>query len=374
MAAAVLKIQEYCDRLEEQALQNDQDAAGLERPQLEKEKLNLEARLWISQQAPAIGVEMARLKALKDFDDWKLTANPRKVSIKAGELSAKIITQEYVSRFNRELQALGAARLKVELVKTRAELGKALHKLQLAGAKQAFGVDLILSEGERRVVSLAAFLADVANKPGPAPFVFDDPISSLDQTWEEKTAARLLDLSRSRQVIVFTHRLSMLSLFSESATVIHISQEPWGAGETGEVPFFGKSPDKALNDLKACRLAQAKKQLLEEGSESCYPLVKAICSDFRILVERFVETYVLAEIIQRHRREVNTKGKIHNLLKVEAKDCDLINELMSKYSRYEHSQSNEAPVELPDMEELEADMKRLSDWHLEFKTRVVPTS
>jgi hypothetical protein len=166
----------------------------------------------------------------------------------------------------------------------------------------------------------------------------------------------------------------MLSLLSESATVVHISQEPWGSGETGEVPLFGKSPEKALNDLKVRRLAQAKKRLLEEGSESCYPLVKAICSDFRILIERFVETYVLAEIVQRHRREVNTKGKIHNLLKVEAKDCDLINELMSKYSRYEHSQSDEAPVEPPDMDELDADMQRLLNWHLEFKTRAVPSS
>lgn len=369
MAAVALEIQEHCDRLEGQALQSDSDAAGLERPKLEKDKLNLDARLWISQQAKAVDIEMERLKKLKDLDERKSAANSRKVSIKAGELSAKVITQEYVARFNRELQALGAKRLKVELVKTRAERGKTLHKLQLIGAKQALGVDLILSEGERRVVSLAAFLADVADKPAPAPFVFDDPISSLDQTWEENTAKRLIDLSHFRQVIVFTHRLSMLSQFSDSAKVVHIRHEPWGAGETAEVPLFGKSPEKALNDLKVRRLAQAKNRLQNEGSESSYPLVKAICSDFRILIERFVETYVLAEIVQRHRREVNTKGKIHNLLKVKAQDCDLINELMSKYSRYEHSQSDEAPVEPPEMDELEADMQRLSDWHLEFKGR-----
>lgn len=371
---AVLQIQEYCDQLEHQAVQSELDAAGLERPKLEKEKLNLEARLWISQQASAIDIEIARCKASKEFEDWKSAANSRKVSIKAGELAERIITQEYVSRFNSELQRLGAARLKVELIKTRTERGKALHRLQLRGAKQALGIELILSEGERRVVALAAFLADVIDKPGPSPFVFDDPISSLDQTWEEKTATRLVDLSTTRQVIVFTHRLSMLSQFPESATVVHIRHEPWGAGETGEVPLFGKAPDRALNDLKDRRLAQAKKLLKEEGSEAYYPLVKAICSDFRILLERFVETYVLAEIVQRHRREVNTKGKIHNLLKLRTADCDLINELMSKYSRYEHSQSDEAPVDPPDAEELSTDMQRLSEWHLEFKGRVASNS
>nr|WP_275692591.1 AAA family ATPase [Stenotrophomonas sp. Y6] len=365
-------IQQHCDLLEEQAIQCDQDAAGDQRPLLQAEKSELEARLWISQQAAAIEVELARLKAWKQLDDWKSLANSRKVSIKAGEISEKVITEEYVRRFNNELQELGASRLRVGLVKTRAERGRTLHRLQLIGAKQGSGIDAILSEGERRVVSMAAFLADVADKPEPAPFVFDDPISSLDQTWEETTAARLIRLSQTRQVIVFTHRLSMLSQFSDASTVVYIRQEPWGAGETGEVPLFGKAPEKALNDLRLRRLAQADKLFQTDGADASYPLVKAICSDFRILIERFVETHVLAEVVQRHRREVNTKGKLHNLLKLTRTDCELINGLMTKFSRFEHSQPTEAPVELPGIQELSVDMQKLADWYLEFKARPIP--
>lgn len=365
-------IQQHCDLLEEQAIQCDQDAAGDQRPLLQAEKSELEARLWISQQAAAIEVELARLKAWKQLDDWKSLANSRKVSIKAGEISEKVITEEYVRRFNNELQELGASRLRVGLVKTRAERGRTLHRLQLIGAKQGSGIDAILSEGERRVVSMAAFLADVADKPEPAPFVFDDPISSLDQTWEETTAARLIRLSQTRQVIVFTHRLSMLSQFSDASTVVYIRQEPWGAGETGEVPLFGKAPEKALNDLRLRRLAQADKLFQTDGADASYPLVKAICSDFRILIERFVETHVLAEVVQRHRREVNTKGKLHNLLKLTRTDCELINGLMTKFSRFEHSQPTEAPVELPGIQELSVDMQKLADWYLEFKARSIP--
>lgn len=44
----------------------------------------------------------------------------------------------------------------------------------------------VLSEGERRIVALAAFIADVTGRDTKAPFVFDDPISSLDQIFEEK--------------------------------------------------------------------------------------------------------------------------------------------------------------------------------------------
>lgn len=365
-------VKEHCDRLEEEAVLCDQDAVDDQRILLSAEKAELEARLWVFQQAEAIDAELVRLKKWKQLEDWKTASNSRKVSLKAGEISEKVITEEYVKRFNAELQTLGASRLKVELVKTRSERGKALHRLQLVGAKQGNGVDLILSEGERRVVSLAAFLADVADKSEQAPFVFDDPISSLDQTWEETTASRLISLSSSRQVIVFTHRLSMLSQFADIATVISIRQEPWGAGETGEVPLYGKAPEKALNDLRNRRLSQATKLLEAEGSDASYPLLKAICSDFRILIERFVETHVLAEVVQRHRREVNTKGKLQNLLKLRASDCDLINDLMTKFSKYEHSQPVEAPVELPGTDELAADMKSLSDWQVEFKSRPVP--
>lgn len=368
----IAEIQRHCAELDEQAIQCDVDASGEQRPQLELQRLELEARLWVSQQATAIDDEVMRLKTSKNFDDWKSLSNSRKVTIKASEISAKVVTEEYVRRFNSELQALGASRLKVELVKTRAERGKTLHKIQLVGARQAGGIELILSEGERRVVSLAAFLADVAVKPESTPFVFDDPISSLDQTWEELTASRLVSLSQSRQVIVFTHRLSMLSQLSDSAQVVHIRVEPWGAGETGEVPLFGKSPEKALNDVKGRRLAQAKRLLDTAGSEAYYPLAKSICSDFRIIIERFVETYVLAEVVQRHRREVNTKGKLQNLLKLRKEDCNMINELMSKYSKFEHSQSHELPVELPAVDELARDMQILLDWHAEFKGRAIP--
>lgn len=231
-----------------------------------------------------------------------------------------------------------------------------------------------MSEGERRIITLAAFLADVVDKPYQAPFVFDDPISSLDQTWEEKTIERLIELSQTRQVIIFTHRLSMLGMLSEKAAqinAIHIRQEPWGAGEVGEVPLYGKKPESALKDLKNTRLSAARKIYLSEGLGVYYPLAKAICSDLRILTERIVEFVFLADVIQRHRRAINTLGKIHKLAKINSKDCDLIQEIMTKYSCYEHSQSLEAPTELPEPDELQADIDKLLDWHAEFIKRSI---
>ncbi len=314
------------------------------------------------------------LKQYKQYDDWKSLANSRSVSQKSGEVAEKVITEAYVGRFNHELQALGATRIKAELVKTKAEKGKVLHRLQLKGVKGKQTLDKVLSEGERRVVALAAFLADLTEKPSDAPFIFDDPISSLDQTWEERTIDRLVQLSETRQIIVFTHRFSFMGLIGEKAddmTCVHIRQESWGAGETGDVPLYGKKPEAALKDLANVRVPQARNVFQLQGSDAYYPLGKAICSDFRILLERIVEFVLLADVVQRHRRAVNTLGKIQNLAKITMTDCALIEQLMTKYSSYEHSQSSEAPVELPEPDELKNDIELLIGWHNEFTKRSV---
>ena len=82
-----------------------------------------------------MGKEVERLKAWQDFETWKGLASSRKVSIKAGEVTEKIITEAYVNRFNAELKALGADRVRVSIVKTRIERGKAMHQLKLSGTK-----------------------------------------------------------------------------------------------------------------------------------------------------------------------------------------------------------------------------------------------
>lgn len=371
---AAKSLTDFANALENEAAQHDLDAKGIDRGALQLSKVELEACKWVTQQALAVRAEVARLKQYKQFEDWKSLANSKGVSLKSAEVAENVITHAYVGRFNRELLALGATRIKVELVKTKAEKGKVLHRLQLKGVKGKQALDKVLSEGERRVVALAAYLADLTEKPNNAPFIFDDPISSLDQTWEERTIDRLVQLSETRQVIVFTHRLSFMGLIGEKAdeiTSIHIRQEPWGAGETGDVPLYGKKPEAALKDLLNGRVQQARNAFQEHGAVAYYPLGKSICSDFRILLERMVEFVLLADVIQRHRRAVNTLGKIKNLVKITTTDCGLIEELMTKYSSHEHSQSSEAPVELPEPDELKADIERLIAWHSEFTKRAV---
>lgn len=371
-SSIISEIETLIDTLESQAVQFEEDAKEFDRVKAQKELLELEAKQWTSSQRTSILTEVERLKSISDLDTWKSLTQSRGISRKAGELSESIITDEYVERFNSELTLLGASRIKVKIEKTGTRAGIVKHQIKLRDAITEAPIIDVLSEGEQRIISLAAFLADVTGKAESTPFVFDDPISSLDQDFEEKTIDRLIQLSETRQVIVFTHRLSFLGIINDRASTleqIHIRKEPWGSGEVGEIPLFGKKPENALKNLKNSRLVSASKIYSESGTEFYYPLAKAICSDFRILLERVVELYFLADVIQRHRRAINTMGKISKLVKITQEDCDLIDTYMTKYSVYEHSQSNESPREMPEPNEIEEDINAILTWYDDFKGR-----
>ncbi len=301
------------------------------------------------------------------------------ISNKKAALSAKLITEEYILRFNKELEYLGAKNIGVELVKTRTTRGKVLHKIQLKGISMKSDITEVLSEGESRIVSLAGFLADVECAEGIKPFIFDDPISSLDQSFEEYTINRIAKLGLSRQLIVFSHRLSFIVLLQEALKgydlnyeVICLNKEIWGAGEPGEIPIFAEKPEKALNKLLDERLNKAKKVYVKDGVNEYTVLAKGICSDFRIILERLIENNLLSDVVHRFRRSLITKNKIHNLAKINIQDCEKFEYYLTKYSKYEHSQSLELQVILPLPEELENDLTDIKNWIQEFKNRSIP--
>ena len=371
LQASKRKAAEYA----EAAKKCQQDAASDTRPQLQAQLRELKARKWLSEQRDAVKAEIKRLQAVEHLNEARRLTDTRGLSRKKGELAEALITEAFVQRFRDELTALGASRIKVELVKKRVDRGHVLHELRLANARSGAPHD-VLSEGEHRVVSLAAFLADVTGKLQPTPFVFDDPISSLDQDFEEAVVLRLVHLAADRQVIVFTHRISLLVLLQEygkregrEPKVTCLRSEAWGTGEPGDTPLFAKKPEKALNALLDENLARARKACDEQGQEAYAPLAKAICSDFRILLERMIECELLADVVQRFRRAVNTQGKLDKLARVTAEDCKLFDDLMTKYSRYEHSQPTEAPVISPTPDELMKDMEALRDWRTTFVAR-----
>ena len=360
---------------EEQAKQYDEDAREANREKTLAEQKKLSAKKWLSQQTDSVKKEIERLKRIKHFKKAKSLADTKSLSRKKSELSEKLITEDFIKRFNSELRDLKAGKIKVEIVKSRARKGKALHAIRLKGAVSgSVKTQEILSEGENRIVALSAFLADVTGEKTPAPFIFDDPISSLDQSFEEAVARRLVGLSKDRQVIVFTHRLSMLGLLEgyskKHGIKLHavcVEKEHWGAGEPGEMPLYAEKPKTALNFLIE-KLPRAR-QILEDGGQRRYDeFAISLYNDFRITIERVIEEILLADIVKRHRRKIHAQN-VKKLAKIKPEDCRILDDLMTKYSKPLHSQSDEAPCEIPELDELEGDFEKLKGWIKEFKKR-----
>ncbi|MBN2713585.1 MAG: hypothetical protein JXR97_14285 [Planctomycetes bacterium] len=361
----------------ELAARYDEDAKNDNREEVKKKLNSLLAKKWLSEHRSAIDEEVTRLKRLNQIQEAKKSTNTKALSQKKGELAEALITDAFVQRFNAELKALRASQVKVELVKSKVSKGRVLHKLQLRGASQNDLAD-VLSEGENRIVSIAAFLADVTGKSNHAPFVFDDPISSLDQSYEEAVVQRLIELSQDKQVIVFTHRLSLLGtvrLFAEKKSikidVVSVRSADWGAGEPAPIPLSQSDIKAALNTLINQRYLDAKKANENGEFEHAEILQKSICSDFRTLVERSIENDLLCGVVQRFQRPVCTL-KLKDLTKLKDTDCNLLDSLMTKYSGFEHSQPTESPVELPKPDELLTDMTALKNWREEYLKRSAP--
>ena len=359
------------------AAKYDEDAKSDNREEITKRLNSLQTRKWLSEHRTTIDEEVTRLKLLNQIKAAKESADTTALSRKKGELAEALITDAFVQRFNAELKALGASQVRVEFVKSKVSKGRVLHKLQLRGASRN-GLADVLSEGENRIVSIAAFLADVTGKSNQAPFIFDDPISSLDQSYEEAVVQRLVELSRDNQVIVFTHRLSLLGTvkyFAEKKTiklnVVSIRSTDWGTGEPAPIPLLQSDIKLALNTLMNQRYQDAKKASEKGEFEHAEILLKSICSDFRALVERSIENDLLCGVVQRFQRPVHTL-RLKELTKLKDADCNFLDSLMTKYSGFEHSQPAESPVGLPEPDDLFSDMNSLKNWRQEYAKRGSP--
>lgn len=352
----------------------DELAKDGKKAELEKKLKELKARQWLSQQKTAADDEIVRLVALKRLTKAEGATKTNAFTTKKNELANNELATGYRDRFVAELKTLGGSRLKVVPVPVPEGKGKVSFKLAIKGAVKETGAGEILSEGENRIVALSAFLADITGSGMPTPFVFDDPVSSLDQEFEERVVERLVELAKSRQVIVFTHRLSLLALIEDAAgktvplSINTLRRIGPNVGMVDTLDVRHGKPDKGFIVIRDQKLPQIRKHV-DAGDGGAYDAaLKAACGDFRILIERTVEKILLNGLVERFRRSVQTQ-QIKTLAKITANDCSTVEEMMTKYSRFEHSQSDELPGALPSVDELATDLDMIITWIDGFKKR-----
>ncbi len=333
------------------------------------EKINAaKTKKWCVSHLSTIEENIDKLKQIHELVNAKKKLATNKITTKGKELAKLLITGEYISRFKNELTVLAKNAIEVQLEQQRAGAGKIPYKVTLQDIEgNRINPDDILSEGEKRAVSLAAFFAESAGRTKSTPLIVDDPISSLDYLYEGKVVDRLVEAAKHRQVIVFTHRISMAVGLHDVAKKnnveceeVTIESNKKSKGVIVDFKPIGGNPKRQLNKLINEDLSKLKN--MDEFSEDYKESLDKICTKFRNIVEKSIENYLLNRVVLRFRKNIVTNGTLEKLSEITLDDCKMFDGFMTKYSCYDHSMSDETPLIDIEIDDLEKDLKKLKEW------------
>jgi len=299
------------------------------------------------------------------------------ISLKASEITEKVISKELEGALNNEFKTLGVGHLQVCL-KSRSDTGKAYHKLKLDLPQTRTPCD-ILSEGEQRAVAIGSFLAEVNIGGGPGGIIFDDPVSSLDHKHRERVARRLVKEAAKRQVIIFTHDIYFLNLLIEEAKQDAISvlkqsviRRPEGFGVADpDLPFEGMNTKARIGYLRSEQ--QKIKKFFQSGDEVEHRKLTANAySLLRMAWERAIEELLFSGVVLRFRKGIETQ-RLAGVI-VDDDDYAIVDKWMTKCSNYSHDQALLGGTEVPDPDELLVDINFLDDWREDVLKRTKKVS
>lgn len=300
-------------------------------------------------------------------------ANTNKLTFKGKELAKILLTEKYISGFNEELKMLSKNNLRVELKEQSARKGIIPYKIVLFDINnKEVNTEDILSDGEKRAVSLAAFFAEASNREEKCPLVVDDPISSLDYEYESRVVKRLVKAAEHRQVIVFTHRISLaVGIEEEVKNKVGCNQKVLMAaggikGNPRDSTYFGGKVKSRISDLIGDDLSSLRKA--DEFSKDYNKMKASICQSFRNCVEKSVEDILINGVVKRFRRDIRTKNLLIKLVDVSKEDCEMIDRFMTEYSYYDHSSPDETPFNDFSFEKIKEDLNEFREW-IEIKTK-----
>lgn len=369
LVAVAPEVDALAEQIDERVRTLRSNATADTRKQLAAERQELRARKLLAQHKTAVLNEIEGRKKVAAYGLCINDTTTNAITQKSTAVTKVAVSQKLKQRFRDELTNLHFSHVEVELQEAGGAEGVLYHKLVLTRAP---GVELprVVSEGEQRCLSIAAFFAELATADDPSGIVFDDPVSSLDYKWREGVALRLVQEAKTRQVVVFTHDIVFLLLlrqFAEKDEVgqldQHVRQLAKGAGVcTEELPWVAMRVGKKIGYLK--NEWQSLDKLFRDGHQGAYEKdAKYLYGLLREAWERALEEVLLEGIVERFRPGVETK-QIGKIADITADDCRAVDAAMTKCSRWlpGHDQAAAARAPVPEPVELQADLKALEDW------------
>ena len=174
--------------------------------ELKNKIAELKDRKLLSQKLSEIKTSITNRKNISTLESNLSSFSTDPISRKTTEARNQLVKENFLSLFEKELIAFRKSDLKIEL---NFETGKGKSKISHR-MNNKYPLAEILSEGEQKVISLAAFLTELQLDNIKAPVIFDDPVNSLDHRIIDEVGKRLIELSKQRQVIVLSHSILFL--------------------------------------------------------------------------------------------------------------------------------------------------------------------
>jgi energy-coupling factor transporter ATP-binding protein EcfA2 len=313
--------------------------------------------------------EIERKKMLAAFGLCLEETKTHAISQKSTAVTKVAVSNRLKIAFQEELERLRFNHIEVELKEMGSGEGIFYHKLSLSRAP---GVELpnVVSEGEQRCLSVASFFAELSTTDDSSAIVFDDPVSSLDFQWRHAVARRLVEESKVRQVIVFTHDVVFLLALRQIAESMdveafdqHVRQLLAGAGVcTEELPWVALPVKKKIGHL--LKEWQSAEKLSRDGHKDAYEKeAKNLYGLLREAWERALEEILLGGIVERYRPNIQTR-QIGMIADIQAEDCKSVETAMTKCSTWltGHDQAAAARAPVPAPIELKTDILALEEW------------
>lgn len=204
-------------------------------------------------------------------------------------------------------------------------------------------------------------------------------MSSLDHRLRERVARRLTREAAKRQVIVFTHDLYFMSLLIDDARRLAVpiktqsvrrSADGFGVADS-DLPFEGMNTKTRVGCLR--NKQPQIKRLYHSGDELEHRRQTADAyRELRLAWERAIEEVLFRNAVVRFRKGIET-NRLSGVI-VEDSDYATVEHWMSKCSNYAHDQALLGGVEVPDPDELLADINALEVWRTSVETRSKETA
>lgn len=337
---------------------------------LKSELAELESRSVLCANVGLVLTEIRRKQKVAVYQQCIDETRTNAITRKSTELTKRAVTGRLVEAFGKELARLKFDHAEVDLTEAGGSRGSLYHRLVLRRAPSA-DVAEVVSEGEARCLSIASFFAELTTADDRSAILFDDPVSSLDETWRRSVAERLVAEAASRQVVVFTHDLVFLHVLLDRAerdrvnvASCYLRRTNLGAGFTRRsLPTPALKIKRRIGHLND--LWQDAKSLFTKGEQEEYEQKGGeIYGVLREAWERGVEEILLNGVVERFRPGVQTHGRIMMLSDICEEDCGAVRDGMSKCSRFlqGHDQSPAGREPFPRPDEMKKDIDALDSW------------